>query len=116
MAPRSIAIIGAGLGGLILARVLQLNGVASTVYELDPTANVRGQGGALDMHEESGQRALRAAGLYEAFRRLTHPQGEAMRVLDKTGAIFIDEAPRDGEARSGRRGAGDENGTAAWTR
>ena len=97
MAPRSIAIIGAGLGGLILARVLQLNGVASTVYELDPTANVRGQGGALDMHEESGQRALRAAGLYEAFRRLTHPQGEAMRVLDKTGAIFIDEAPRDGE-------------------
>lgn len=97
MAPPSIAIVGAGLGGLVLARVLQLHGVAATVYEADPSADARTQGGSLDMHEESGQRALREAGLHEDFRRLTQPQGEAMRVLDKTGAVLIDTIPADGE-------------------
>ena len=97
MAPPSIAIVGAGLGGLVLARVLQRHGVASTAYESDPAADARGQGGSLDMHEASGQRALREAGLHEEFRRRTHPQGEAMRVLDKTGAVLIDQAPPDGE-------------------
>ena len=97
MAPPSIAIVGAGLGGLVLARVLRLHGVDATVYEGDPSADARGQGGSLDMHVASGQRALREAGLYDAFRRLTHPQGEAMRVLDKTGAVFVDTVPADGE-------------------
>jgi 2-polyprenyl-6-methoxyphenol hydroxylase-like FAD-dependent oxidoreductase len=92
-----IAIIGAGLGGLILARVLQVRGISSTVYELDVAADARKQGGFLDMHEKSGQLALRAAGLYEQFRRLTQPQGEAMRVLDKTGTVFINDAPEEGE-------------------
>jgi len=95
-APR-IAIIGGGLGGLTLARILQVRGVASTVYELDASADARDQGGSLDMHEESGLRALREAGLYERFRLLTHPQGEALRVLDKAGTVFIDHAPEDGE-------------------
>ena len=92
-----IAIVGAGLGGLVLARILQIQGVPSAVYELDPGPDARKQGGLLDMHEESGQHALRTAGLYEAFRRLTHPQGEAMRILDKRGTVFIEEIPEDGE-------------------
>jgi 2-polyprenyl-6-methoxyphenol hydroxylase-like FAD-dependent oxidoreductase len=49
------------------------------------------------MHEESGQIALRTAGLYEQFRRLTRPHGEAMRVLDKAGTVFINHAPKEGE-------------------
>ncbi|MEV6865395.1 NAD(P)/FAD-dependent oxidoreductase [Streptosporangium subroseum] len=97
MSSPSIAIVGAGLGGLVLARVLQMHGIPSTVYELDAAADARDQGGSLDMHEESGQLALREAGLYEEFRRLTHPQGEAMRVLDRAGTVFIDHAPEDGE-------------------
>ncbi len=95
-APR-IAIVGAGLGGLTLARILQARGVASTVYERDAFADARDQGGSLDMHEESGQRALREAGLYEEFRRRTHPQGETLRVLDKAGTVYIDHAPAGGE-------------------
>ena len=97
MSSPSIAIVGAGLGGLVLARVLQVHGIPFTVYELDVTADARKQGGSLDMHEESGQFALRAAGLYEEFRRLTRPQGDALRVLDKTGKVFINYAAENGE-------------------
>ncbi|MDT7728262.1 MAG: hypothetical protein QOI21_4838 [Actinomycetota bacterium] len=97
MSSPSIAIAGAGLGGLVLARVLQVHGIPATVYESDVAADARDQGGVLDMHEESGQLALREAGLYEEFRRLTHPQGEAMRVLDKAGTVFIDHEPEGGE-------------------
>lgn len=97
MSSPSIAIVGAGLSGLVLARILQMRGIASTVYELDATPDARHQGGSLDMHEESGQHALREAGLYKEFRRLTHPQGESMRVFDKTGTVLIDHAPEGGE-------------------
>lgn len=95
----SIAIVGGGLGGLVLARILQLHGIPSTVYERDASAHARNQGGSLDMHEDSGQLALHRAGLYEEFLRFTHPHGEAMRVLDKAGTVFIDEAPEDGRQR-----------------
>ena len=92
----TIGIVGAGLSGLVLARVLQVHGVAATVFELDVSAHARHQGGSLDMHEESGQLALRHAGVYEQFRRLTHPQGETMRVLDKAGKVFIHHVPEGG--------------------
>src|SRR4051794_10322857 len=66
----SIAVVGGGLSGLVLARILQRHDIACTVYELDADANARRQGGLLDLHVESGQLALREAGLYEQFRRL----------------------------------------------
>jgi 2-polyprenyl-6-methoxyphenol hydroxylase-like FAD-dependent oxidoreductase len=94
----SIAIVGGGLSGLVLARILHRHGLASTVYELDATATARRQGGLLDLHVESGQHALREAGLYEEFRTLTQPLGEAMRVLDKAGTVFIDHVPEDTES------------------
>jgi len=97
MSDPSIAIVGAGLSGLVLARVLQLHGIASTVYELDAGPDARLQGGVLDMHEESGQLALRTAGLYEEFRRRTHPLGETLRVFDKTGAVRFEHVPEGGE-------------------
>ena len=96
MSSRSIAIVGAGLSGLVLARVLQMHGIESTLYEAEASADARGQGGFLDMHEESGQHALREAGLYEQFRRLTQPQGETLRVLDKAGTVFIHHEPEGG--------------------
>jgi 2-polyprenyl-6-methoxyphenol hydroxylase-like FAD-dependent oxidoreductase len=94
-----IAVIGAGLGGLTLARVLHVNGIEAAVYELDASPTARDQGGMLDMHEESGQAALRAAGLFEEFRAKVHPGGEAMRILDKHGSVRYDDSDDGGGGR-----------------
>lgn len=98
----SIAVVGGGLSGLVLARILQQHNIACTVYELDSTADARRQGGLLDLHVESGQLALREAGLYEQFQRLTRPQSEGMRLMDKAGTVFIDHEPPKSSDYHGR--------------
>jgi 2-polyprenyl-6-methoxyphenol hydroxylase-like FAD-dependent oxidoreductase len=82
-----ITIVGAGMGGLTLASVLHRNGITAVVYDADPSATSRPQGGMLDIHQDTGQAALQAAGLLEAFGKLTLEHGDAMRILDKTGTL-----------------------------
>lgn len=86
-----IAIIGGGLGGLTAAAVLHVNGIESAVFELEADRHARAQGGMLDIHEDSGQKALRAAGLFDAF--LTHIEegGEAMRILDRHATVLLED-------------------------
>ncbi|GAB3891777.1 FAD-dependent monooxygenase [Kibdelosporangium lantanae] len=100
MSAREIAIVGAGLSGLVCARILQRNGVAVTVYEADATPDSRQQGGSLDIHDDTGQVALKEAGLYAEFRARTHVSGEDLRLLDKTGRVHVDS--REPEGGGGR--------------
>ncbi|MBY8339233.1 FAD-dependent monooxygenase [Streptomyces sp. KC 17012] len=90
-----ITIVGAGLGGLALARVLHVHGVEAALYDLDASPAARTQGGMLDIHHDSGQVALRAAGLFEEFRALVHPGGEATRVLDKDAVVRMEQTDGD---------------------
>ncbi|MFJ1967456.1 FAD-dependent oxidoreductase [Streptomyces sp. NPDC087903] len=87
-----IAVIGGGLGGLTLARVLHVNGLRAAVFDLDASPEARSQGGMLDIHEETGQAALREARLYDDFLAKVHPGGEQLRVLDKHAHVLREEA------------------------
>lgn len=88
---KKIAIIGGGPGGLTLARLLQLKGADVKVYERDINKDVRIQGGALDLHTESGLAALAKAGLMEEFKASYRPGAEMVRVVDQDAKIFSDQ-------------------------
>jgi 2-polyprenyl-6-methoxyphenol hydroxylase-like FAD-dependent oxidoreductase len=89
----NIAIIGAGLGGLALARVLHVHGIDAVVYEREPSRGARDQGSMLDIH--SGQRALREAGLLDQFFAIARGEGQDMRLLEPDGTLLLQEDTPD---------------------
>ena len=93
---KQVAIIGGGPGGLTLARLLQRKGVGVQVYERDFDKVVRVQGATLDLHFESGLKAIEAAGLMDAFKAHYRPGADRGRVVDKHATIIYDE--HNGEA------------------
>lgn len=93
-----VTIVGAGLGGLALARVLHVNQIPVTVYEGEDSPTARTQGGMLDIHDTDGQLALKEAGLFDRFRELIFEGAEATRVLGTDGTVLLDE-PDDGLGR-----------------
>jgi 2-polyprenyl-6-methoxyphenol hydroxylase-like FAD-dependent oxidoreductase len=86
-----IAIIGAGPGGLTLARVLQTHNIPSTVFEKESHPNERPQGGTLDLHPESGLLALHLAGLDEQFATIARYEDQGTRILNKEGQVLYQE-------------------------
>ncbi len=91
LANKQVAVIGGGPGGLTLAKLLQLKGVAVKVYERDINAAARVQGATLDLHYESGLKAIEAAGLMDAFKASYRPGADKGRVVDKHAKIVYDE-------------------------
>jgi len=93
-----IAIIGAGPGGLTLARILHVSGIAATVFEREEHALSRPQGGTLDLHLGSGQLALKKAGLEAEFRQIARYEDQGGRLYDKSATLlFVDDDADDGE-------------------
>lgn len=95
--PPRIAIVGGGPGGLVCARTLQRHGIPVTVFEREATAGARSQGGTLDIREDTGQVGLRAAGLFDQFLALSRPDGQEMRLMDRSATVLHHHRPEPGD-------------------
>jgi 2-polyprenyl-6-methoxyphenol hydroxylase-like FAD-dependent oxidoreductase len=87
----NLVVVGAGPGGLVLARVLQKAGLDVAVFEREVSRDGRTQGGTLDLQVESGQWALEQAGLSNEFRAIARPEGQDLRIANKHGKLLWDE-------------------------
>jgi 2-polyprenyl-6-methoxyphenol hydroxylase-like FAD-dependent oxidoreductase len=97
---KKIAIVGGGPGGLTLSVLLQKKGLDVKVYERDVNRDVRVQGATLDLHDESGLKALREAGLMDAFIANYRPGADRMRIVDKSANILLEDDFNDPEQLS----------------
>ncbi|KUL84438.1 hypothetical protein ZTR_08808 [Talaromyces verruculosus] len=86
---KHIAIIGAGPSGLTLAALLQHHSIPFTIYEREKSTSARFQGGSLDLHPESGQRALFEAGLREQFNKFARYHDQVYRFGDKNAVTWL---------------------------
>jgi 2-polyprenyl-6-methoxyphenol hydroxylase-like FAD-dependent oxidoreductase len=94
-----IAIVGAGPGGLTLARILHLHGLDAIVFEREASSRIRQQGGSLDMHPESGQYAIECAGLAAEFQRIARYEDQESRIYDKHGKLLLMDDDVTGQNR-----------------
>lgn len=87
----SIAILGAGPAGLTLVRLLRLASIPYTVFERDPSAThlgLRSNSGTLDIHSDTGQLALKKAGLLDEFKAKAR-WNVSTTIADKDGKVVV---------------------------
>ncbi|KAK5728544.1 hypothetical protein LTR15_001680 [Elasticomyces elasticus] len=96
----SIAILGAGPSGLLLARILTLHSIPYTVFERDGSPETLSRwGGTLDIHHDSGQIALAEAGLLEDFKRMARYEAQGTKIVDRHANVVLDLGDSEGEKR-----------------
>ncbi|KAF9630292.1 hypothetical protein BFW01_g854 [Lasiodiplodia theobromae] len=66
-----IAIVGGGPSGLALAAILERKGLGNYIVYERGSEHVPPRGGCLDLHPGSGQRAMKEAGVYDEFKRMS---------------------------------------------
>lgn len=88
---KRVAIIGGGPGGLTLAVLLQQQGVSVTVYERDAGQRIRPQGSSLDLHHDTGLKAITAAGLLDTFKDYYRPGADKTVIADSQMQVLFDE-------------------------
>lgn len=88
---KKIAIIGGGPVGLTMARLLQQTGLDINVYERDKDQHARIFGGTLDLHQASGQEALKKAGSLASYFAMAIPMGRTF--ADEQGNILLSKQP-----------------------
>ena len=93
MAPK-IAIIGAGPGGCMLARLLHQHSISSTIFEAEQSVDYRSQGGTLDLRTQTGLQAIKEAGLFSEFQKYARYDGESLLLCDKNKRAWVKRAPR----------------------
>lgn len=86
----TVAIIGGGPCGLTLARLLECKGIDYVVYERDKSENSNRVGGSLDLHPETGQRALREGDLFDEFKRFARYDDTVFAIADKLGKRLVE--------------------------
>lgn len=100
--PPKIAIIGAGPAGCTLARLLLNASIPVTVFEGETSIDARAQGGTLDLHDATGLKALKEAGLYDEFLKYARFDGEALSITDKNLKSYIRLRGSTAETSRGR--------------
>ncbi len=97
MAQAKIAIIGGGPGGLTLARLLHLQGIAATVYERDAHEGDRPQGGTLDLHADTGHGALNLGGLRREFLAVQRYEDQGVTLYDSAANRLFASGEGEGD-------------------
>ncbi|HET7000096.1 MAG TPA: NAD(P)/FAD-dependent oxidoreductase [Puia sp.] len=88
---KKVAIVGAGPGGLTLAKLLQLKGAHVKLYERDFDKHARVQGSPLDLHDDTGLAAIRKANLLNEFRQNFLPQADRKLITNERAEIFFSD-------------------------
>ena len=86
-----ISIIGAGPGGLTLARILHRNGIEATIYELRVRRLPKSRDSCSTYTSKTASPRSRQAGLYDAFLKHVRSGEDAKRVVNKDGVILFDK-------------------------
>ena len=88
---KKIAIVGGGMAGLTLAKLLQLQNADVKVFERDFDQYSRVQGSTLDLHKSSGLEAIKRAGLLDEFRKHHRSDASKMVLVDRGLEIKFDD-------------------------